>query len=313
MKPLKIIFFGTTAFGLPCLKKLIKSNNTVQAVFCQPDRPNKRGRKINCLPIKEFALQHEIDILQPERIRDQEVVSLLKEYQADLFIVAAYGQILSQEILDIPKYGALNIHGSLLPYYRGAAPIQRAIIDGETKTGVTIMQMDLGMDTGDILVKAEVAINNRTTFGSLHDELSLLGADLLFDNLQKIINKKIIPIKQDDDSATYARKLTKETGHITWNEKGDDIVSRINGCDPIPGAYFFLDEEKIKCFSPVFDSEELDYPPGTVIQADDQNGLLIASANGVIKLHEIQAPGKKRMETRLYIRGNPIESGKVLK
>lgn len=313
MRPLKIIFFGTTDFGLPCLEKLIHSDNTLQAVLCQPDRPNKRGRKIDYSPIKKRALQNKIEVLQPDRIRNHEVVARLKEYQPDLFIVAAYGQILSQEILDIPKYGAINIHGSLLPQYRGAAPIQRAIINGQTKTGVTIMQMDLGMDTGDILVKGEVVIDNRTTFGSLHRELSLLGADLLVDNLQEIIDGKIIPLKQDDETATYAKKLTKETGHITWKDKGDDIVSRINGCDPRPGAYFFLDDQKIKCFSPVFNFEELDYSPGTIIQANDQEGLLIASANGFIKLQEIQAPGKKRMEARLYLRGNPIEKGKVLK
>ncbi len=313
MSPLKIIFFGTTDFGVPCLEKLIHSNHLVQAVFCQPDRPNKRGRKIDYSPIKKLARQHELTILQPDRIKDEKIVTVLKDYQPDLFIVAAYGQILSQEILDIPQYGALNIHGSLLPQYRGAAPIQRAIINGERKTGVTIMQMDVGMDTGDILVNDETTIDHQTTFGSLHQELSLLGADLLFNNLEKIIEGKIVPIKQDDDTATYAKKLTKETGHITWNEKGNDIVSRINGCDPIPGAYFFLDDQKIKCFSPVFNSKELNDSPGTIIEANDHNGLLIACSNGFVNLLEIQAPGKKRMETKLYLRGNPIESGKVLK
>lgn len=313
MKPLKIIFMGTTDFAVPSLEKLIHSDHLIQAVFCQPDRPNKRGRKIEYLPIKKFALQNDMRIFQPERLRDPKTVALLRDYQPDLIIVAAYGQILSQEILDIPKYGALNIHGSLLPHYRGAAPIQRAIINGDKETGVTIMQMDAFMDTGDMLVKCKVAITNQTTFAKLHEQLALLGADLLIDNLDQIIDGSIKAIKQNDEKASYASKITKETGHISWQKSGHTIVSLINGCDPIPGAYFLLNDQKIKCFAPIFNVKAHHFTPGTIIESDDRKGLLIAASDGIIDLQEIQAPGKKRMSAKLYLRGNTIARGTQLK
>lgn len=313
MKKLKIIFMGTTSFGVPALEKLVSSGHEVVAAVCQPDRPNKRGKKVEILPLKATALELDIPVLQPEKVKNPEFVAQLKTFQADVFIVAAYGQILSAEILEIPRYGALNIHGSLLPKYRGAAPIQRAIIDGEKKSGVTIMQMSEGMDTGDMISKAECPITETTTFETLHDALSLLGADLLINTLENLIDGKVKPVPQNESEATYADKIQKDTGHINWNENGSKIRSLINGTDPHPGAYTFNQEEKIKCFSPEQLIWEGSETPGTVLTANDKEGLIIKTKDGALKIGAVQTPGKKRMASIVFLRGKAMEIGTVLK
>lgn len=304
---------GTTSFGVPALENLVKSGYKVVAVIAQPDRTNKRGKKIMALPLKTKAKDLGIEVLQPEKVKDAQFVEKLKTYQADFFIVAAYGQLLSKEILFMPRYGSLNIHGSLLPKYRGAAPIQRAIIDGEKKSGVTIMQMDLGMDTGAMLSKAEIPITTETTFEILHDDLAQLGATLLMKTLEDLVSGRLEPISQNEDEATYAKKILKDTGHILWHLESHQILSLINGIDPQPGAYFIYEDEKIKCFKPEIIPWFGIEPTGTVIVANGREGLLVKTGDNALSIGEIQAPGKKRMETKVFLRGKTLEIRKVLK
>jgi len=313
MKKLKIVFMGTTEFGIPALENLINSEHEVMAVIAQPDRPNKRGKKITALPLKAKALDLGIEVLQPENIKDSEFVEKLKSYQADVFIVAAYGQLLSEEILFMPTHGSLNIHGSLLPRYRGAAPIQRAIINGEEKSGVTIMQMGLGMDTGDMLSKAEIAINNNTTFETLHNDLAQQGAIILMKTLEDLVSEKLDPRVQNEDQATYAPKILKDTGHIIWNLKSQEILSLINGADPQPGAYFIYDNEKIKCFKPEIMTWSGTEIPGTLLMASGQEGLVVKTGDKALAIRAVLVPGKKRMPVKAFLRGNALEIGKILK
>ncbi|MBI4856889.1 MAG: methionyl-tRNA formyltransferase [Acetobacterium woodii] len=312
MKTMKVIFMGTTDFGVPALEKLVSENYQVVAVVCQPDRPNKRGNKIEILPLKAKALALGIAVLQPEKVKDPEFVEQLRSYEADIFIVAAYGQMLSKEILEMPTYGALNIHGSLLPEYRGAAPIQRAIIDGKTKTGITIMQMSEGMDTGEMLAKAECSITDTTTFASLYQELAVLGGALLVTTLSGLLNDKIKPVIQDEALATYAEKILKNTGHIDWTKNSREILALMNGTDPTPGAYMIYQEDKIKCFLPEVVLWTGNEEPGTVLVASDREGLIVKTNDSAIKIGEVQIPGKKRMKTTIVLRGKKMEIGTIL-
>ena len=312
MKIMKVIFMGTTDFGVPALEQLVSANYQVVAVVCQPDRPNKRGNKVEILPLKAKALEFGIPVLQPEKVKDADFVEQLRSYEADIFIVAAYGQILSKAILEMPNYGALNIHGSLLPEYRGAAPIQRAIIDGKTKTGVTIMQMSEGMDTGDMLSKAECPITDTTTFASLYRALAILGGDLLITTLNSLLNGTAKPVIQDEAMVTYAEKILKDTGHIDWTKNSREILSLINGTDPTPGAYMVCQEEKIKCFFPEVVLWEGNEKSGMLLVANDREGLIVKTNDGAIKIGEIQIPGKKRMEATIVLRGKGMKIGTIL-
>ncbi|MDI3535716.1 MAG: methionyl-tRNA formyltransferase [Eubacteriaceae bacterium] len=312
MKKYKIIFLGTTEFGEPALKRLIDDGHAILSVFCQPDRPNRRGKKIEYLPIKKLALEHDCLIYQPENINDQEMVEIIRLAAPDFLIVAAYGQKLSPEILEIPKFGALNIHGSILPKYRGAAPIQRAIINGDKKTGVTIMKMAEGMDTGDMYITGEIEINKRTSYGGLHKDLSDLGSQLLCDHLEEIANKSLVGQKQNDADATYAEKIDKAMGALDWSRPGQVLVSLINGLDPQPGAYFYLENNKVKCFSPVFEKKIMSLPPGQVVESDLQSGFAVSVSDGLLWIEEIQYPGKKRMAVKDFLRGKAIKPGTLL-
>ena len=312
MKKLKVIFMGTTDFGVPALENLVAAEHQVVAAICQPDRPNKRGNKVEILPLKAKALELGISVLQPEKIKDPQFIEQLKRYEADVFIVAAYGQILSKEILEMPPLGALNIHGSLLPEYRGAAPIQRAIIDGKAKTGVTIMQMGEGMDTGDMLSKVECPITEKTTFQSLYRDLSVLGGDLLIETLTKVAAGSLQPVPQDEMMVTYAAKILKDTGHIDWAKTSRQILYLINGTDPTPGEYLIYQDEKIKCFRPEILIWEGQEKPGTILIADDRDGLVIKTEDGALKIDEVQAPGKKRMGATVFLRGKKLEMGTIV-
>ena len=312
MKKLKVIFMGTTDFGIPALENLVAAEHQVVAAICQPDRPNKRGNKVEILPLKAKALELGISVLQPEKIKDPQFIKQLKCYEADVFIVAAYGQILSKEILEMPPLGSLNIHGSLLPEYRGAAPIQRAIIDGKAKTGVTIMQMGEGMDTGDMLSKVECPITENTTFQSLYRDLSVLGGALLIETLRKLAAGSLQPVPQDEMMATYAAKILKDTGHIDWAKTSRQILYLINGTDPTPGAYLIYQDEKIKCFRPEILIWEGQEKPGTILIADDRDGLVIKTEDGALKIDEVQAPGKKRMGATVFLRGKKLEMGTIV-
>jgi methionyl-tRNA formyltransferase len=315
MNKLRVVVMGTTDFAVPALEKLSASDEyDVLCVVCQPDRPNGRGKKMRPLPMKRTAQSLKIPVFQPEKICDAEAVQYLKNLNPDFFIVAAYGQILSQEVLDIPKYACVNIHGSLLPKYRGAAPIHHAIIDGEKETGVSLMKMDAGMDTGAVYQKVAMPIDEHTTVGQMHDQMAEKGAEALLPLLKSIAGGSVKAIPQDAEAATYADKIDKETGHIDWRQRADQIVRRINGTDPWPGAWCWYGKKKIKCFAPKRLAQKgMPAEAGTVTEADSEKGLIVAAQDHLIEIGEIQFPGKKRMKAKDFLRGNAIETGSVLK
>ena len=312
MNNIRVVVMGTTDFAVPALKKLYDSDFDVVCVVCQPDRPNGRGKKMRPLPMKKMAQDLGIPVFQPEKIREPEAVAHLKSLHPDFFVVAAYGQILSQEVLDIPTYGCINIHGSLLPKYRGAAPIHHAIIDGEAETGVSIMKMDIGMDTGAVYKKVVMPITETTTVGEMHDQMAEQGAEALIPVLKDVCAGTAEAVPQDPDKATYADKISRETGLIDWHQPADKVLRRINGTDPWPGAWCQYQTKKMKCFAPKILDQAASSRPGTVVSADSETGLIVASADQLVEIQEIQMPGKRRMKAKDYLRGNAIEVGTVL-
>ncbi|MGI6109648.1 MAG: methionyl-tRNA formyltransferase [Eubacteriaceae bacterium] len=315
---IRVVFMGSSDFAVAALQALARDDRyliTLAAV--QPDRPNSRGKKIVPLPVKKAAEELGIPVYQPEHI-SAEGEALLKSQNADLFIVCAYGQILKQNILDIPKYGCLNIHGSLLPHLRGAAPVHRAILAGDKRSGVTIMKLDAGMDTGDMLSKAETEITETTTVGELHDRLADLGAELLIRTIPEYIEGKITPVPQDEALADYADKIEKSEGCIDWSRTSEEIIRRINATDPFPGAFTTISDhdklKKMKVFTPsaCTSAGEPDLQPGTVVNADQKGGLVIKTGDGSVQIGEVQMPGRKRMKTSDYFKGNSIATGTIL-
>ena len=240
---MRIVFMGTPDFSVPALKAIIQAGHEVVAVITQPDKPKGRGKSVQFSPVKECAVQYEIPVFQPTKIKEEDNVSILKEYQADLFVVAAFGQILSKEILDMPKYGCINIHASLLPKYRGAAPIQWSIINGEKETGVTIMQMDVGIDTGDMLLKRSLPIANDETGDSLFEKLSELGASLVVEAIEKIEQGTIIPIPQEDNESTHTKMIKKSQGKLDFSRSAVEIERLVRGLNSWPSAYTHLIED----------------------------------------------------------------------
>ncbi|NLN97794.1 MAG: methionyl-tRNA formyltransferase [Eubacteriaceae bacterium] len=309
-KNLRIVAFGSSEFSCPMLDALSHSDYEIVALVTQPDRPSGRKQKIRFLPAKEKALALGYPVLQPEKVKDPTFLETLRELQPDLFVVAAYGQILTEELLNLPPYGALNIHGSLLPAYRGAAPIHRALMDGCPEIGVTIMKMDTGMDTGDMLAKDCIKVEDHTTVGSAHDQLAEMGAKLLLETIEGYVKGTIQPEKQDEALATYAEKVDRDTGKINWADSTETIVNLIQGTDPYPGAYTTLDGVKMKCFG----AEALAYSgsekPGTVLQSKD--ALIIKTSDGALTLKEVQLAGKRRMDAPSFLLGRNIEKGMIL-
>lgn len=303
---MKIVFMGTPSFAVPTLESLAKSKHEVGYVFTQPDKAKDRGKKIQYTEVKEKALELNIPIVQPEKVRgNQEVFELLDNYRPDLIVVAAYGQILPKEILNIPRLGCVNIHGSLLPKYRGAAPIQRAIIEGEEKTGITLMQMAEGLDTGDILAASETEIG-RKTFLELHNELSLMGARLLMDCLQDIEEGLIKPIKQDDAKATYAHMLFKKDGLIDFSCNTEAIERQVRGLNPSPGTYTLYKGEPLKIFHVELTGRDNLKEAGTITDVS-KRGIEVSAGGGTLLITEIQAPNKRRMSVEDFIKGHKIE------
>lgn len=308
---MKVIFMGTPEFAVPTLKKLHEHGHEIKLVVTQPDRPSGRGKKLKESEVKKTALELGLPVFQPDRIKKKENVEILKKYSPDVVVVVAYGQILSGEILEIPRYGCVNVHASLLPKLRGAAPLNWAIINGETKTGVTTMKMDTGMDTGDMLLKAQVAIDESMNAGRLHDILMHKGAKLLTETLDKLEKGLLKPEKQDDALLSYAPMLNKENQKINWSGKAKDIHNLIRGLSPLPVAYFVMEGEPVKVYESSYTGEKTDYPPGYVIKAAD-DGIYVASGDGVVILKEIRMPGKNKMKTDAYLRGNKFPEGIVL-
>ncbi|MBR5110920.1 MAG: methionyl-tRNA formyltransferase [Clostridia bacterium] len=307
---MRVVFLGTPEFGVPSLKALVSTGYEVVGVFTQPDKPKGRGNKMLPSPVKSCALEYGIPVYQPVKIRVDGVEDL-RSLQPDLCVTAAFGQILSQEILDIPKIGTVNVHSSLLPKYRGSAPINWAIMEGETATGVTTMMTDKGLDTGDILLKREVAILPGETAEELTSRLAPIGAELLIETIQGLEAGTVQRIRQDENEASYFPMLKKEMGEIDWHMPAGRIVCRVRGLTPWPGSSFtWGGNETVK----VWKAEETENPgkaPGEIICADAKKGLIIAAGENAVRVIELQAPGGKRMSAKDYLRGHPVAYAEV--
>lgn len=308
---MKVIFMGTPDFAVHSLKALLTKHEVV-AVVTQPDKPKGRGKKMQFTPVKELALEHGIEVLQPIKVREPEVVEQLRSYGADLIAVTAFGQLLPEDILNMPKYGCINVHGSLLPKYRGAAPMQRAIIDGEKVTGITTMFMAKGMDTGDMLLKTEIEILPEDNFETLHDKMAVAGAELLLETIDGLEAGTIERIPQNDAEATYAPMIHKETGHIDWSKNGQQIIDLMRGLHPGPGAYAIYEEEPLKLFWA--ECAEGNYPEaafGEIVEVTKKD-FAVKCGDGILRIKEVQARGGKKMAADAYLRGHAMTEGVLL-
>lgn len=308
---MRVIFMGTPEFAVPSLEALLQKHEVV-LVVTQPDKPKGRGKKMVPTPVKACALEHGIPVLQPEKVKEPEFVEQLRSYEPDLIAVTAFGQILSEPILEMPKYGCINVHGSLLPKYRGAAPMQWSIIDGEKVTGITTMYMAKGLDSGDMLLKAEVEITDEDTFATIHDKMAVTGANLLLDTLDQLEAGTLERIPQDHDAATYAPMITKETGHIDWSKNRQDIINLIRGLNPVPAAYTIYEEEVLKIFGAVISDVQADDAANGEIVAVVKKGFVVKCGDGCLLITEVQARGGKRMMTDAYLRGHAMKEGILL-
>ncbi|EMJ3469712.1 methionyl-tRNA formyltransferase [Vibrio harveyi] len=294
---LRIVFAGTPDFAARHLAALLSSEHEVIAVYTQPDRPAGRGKKLTASPVKTIALEHDIPVYQPENFKSDEAKQELAALNADIMVVVAYGLLLPQVVLDTPKLGCINVHGSILPRWRGAAPIQRSIWAGDAETGVTIMQMDIGLDTGDMLKIATLPIEASDTSASMYEKLAGLGPDALIDCLADIATGKAEPVKQDDQLANYAKKLSKEEARIDWNDDAAHIERCVRAFNPWPMSHFEAAENSIKVWESRVADQTSDKPAGTILQAD-KTGIYVATGNGVLVLEQLQVPGKKAMSVQ---------------
>ncbi|MEZ9624757.1 methionyl-tRNA formyltransferase [Aliivibrio fischeri] len=312
-KPLRIIFAGTPDFAARHLSALIDSHHEVIGVYTQPDRPAGRGKKLTASPVKELALEHNIPVFQPENFKSDEAKQELADQNADLMVVVAYGLLLPQAVLDTPKLGCINVHGSILPRWRGAAPIQRSIWAGDAETGVTIMQMDIGLDTGDMLKIATLPIEATDTSASMYDKLAELGPVALVDCLSDIADGSAIAQKQDDELANYAKKLSKEEAKIDWTMDAIAIERCVRAFNPWPMSHFSVEDKAIKVWQSRVESYTGDATPGTIIQAD-KTGIYVATGSDAIVFEQLQVPGKKAMGVQdiLNSRKEWFEVGNIL-
>ena len=307
--PLRIIFMGTPDFAVSSLTSLHNSPHEIVMVVTQPDRPRGRGRKLLPTAVKAAALDMGYPVIQPVSVKTGEFTEQVKSLKPDLLIVVAFGHILSESLLALPRLGAVNVHASLLPKYRGPAPIQRAIMEGEKETGVTIMFMDKGLDTGDMLMHEIIPITTETTCASLHDQLAETGADLLSKTLHCFETNTIKPIPQDHDLATYAPALTKQDCRITWEESAETIACQIRGLSPKPGAYAFFNDKRLKMLHAVSLPKESNLPPGTVMESFPDELWIASGNNQVVSILKIQSPAGKTLAIADFLRGHPIEPG----
>ena len=306
--PLRLIFMGTPDFAAAILKALINGPDKVVAVVTQPDKAKGRGKKISPPPVKLLAESFDIPVLQPIKIKTEEFRNGLLSYRPDLVVVAAYGRILPKSLLELAPLGCINVHGSLLPKYRGAAPIQWAVINGEPEVGVTIIQMDAGMDTGDMLLKGKIQAEPHETAGSLFDKLATLGGETLLKAIKGLKAGSVSPVPQNHEQATMAPMLKKDDGLIDWNNDAQKIACLIRGLDPWPSAYCFLEGTRLRLFRPEVVSQTSEEQPGTVLRADRQ-GLLVACGIHTLNILELQPEGKKRMTVEAFLCGRPLAAG----
>lgn len=306
MKPLKIIFAGTPAFSLPCLQALHAAGYDIVGVFTQPDRPAGRGQKLQPSIIKQWATSQNLQIFQPSTLRAPDIQQCIADLEADLMVVVAYGLILPQAVLSIPKYGCINVHGSLLPRWRGAAPVQYAIREGDATTGITTMLMDVGMDTGDMLKKASCAIEASDTSESLLEKLSLMGAPLLLETIEEWIGGKLTPIKQDEALVTYAHKISKTDAKINWNDSSQRILQQIRAYIPWPVAYTEWQHQTIKIYQAYEVSDASQTPAGTIIQLT-ADAIIVKTADSAIAITHWQWPNHKMMPVHDWLQGKKHE------
>lgn len=305
---MKIVYMGTPDFAVAPLEAIIQAGHQVSAVVTQPDKQKGRGKEVQMTPVKECALKHGIPVFQPVKIKEAEAVEQLRRYPADIFVIAAFGQLLSEEILNMPKYGCINIHASLLPAYRGAAPIQWVILNGEKETGVTIMQMAKGLDTGDMLCKAVVPIDRKETGESLHDKLMEAGAKLIVEALPKIGAGELIPEKQDDSLSCYASRLTKEMGMIDWNKDALTLERLVRGLNSWPSAYTFYKGKTLKIWEADVIKAPTNEVPGTVVQVG-KDFFDVACGEGLLRIYSVQLEGKKRVSVKDFLLGYVVSPG----
>lgn len=303
---------GTPDFAVPSLRALLEGGYEVVGVFCQPDRPKGRGHKLVACPVKELASSAGIPVFQPERIKREEGVAMLKSCAPDLCVTAAFGQLLSQEILDIPPLGTINVHSSLLPKHRGSAPINWSVIKGDPVTGVTTMFTDRGMDTGDILLMRETPIGPRENAGELSDRLAVMGAELLIETIRALEAGTLVRTPQDHDAATYEPKMDKELGRIDWSKTAQEIDWLVRGTTPWPGAFTTLGDQTIKVFELTVLDGAASGAPGEIMAADAKQGLVVSCGDHDVILSQIQMPGAKRMNAKDYLRGHTMETGVCL-
>lgn len=310
---MKVIFMGTPDFSVGTLEALIEAGHEVALVVTQPDKPKGRGGKMQYTPVKEVAVAHNIPVYQPKRIREPECIEELRKYNADIMVVIAFGQILPKEILEMTPYGCVNVHASLLPSYRGAAPIQWAVINGEKVSGVTTMQMNEGLDTGDMLLKVEIPLDEKETGGSLHDKLAEAGARLCVETLDALKAGTVTPEKQGDSPTAYAKMLDKHMGKIDWKMSAKEIERLIRGLNPWPSAYTRWNENDkgMKIWEAGVAEGQTDKAAGTVVEVA-KDGFFVQTGDGLLKITALQIPGKKRMDAAAFLRGYQMETGTVL-
>ncbi|MDR0879931.1 MAG: methionyl-tRNA formyltransferase [Clostridioides sp.] len=308
---MKIVFMGTPDIAVPCLQKLIDEEHEVVGVVTQPDKQRGRGKKMSFSPVKELAVKYEIPVLQPCKARDIEFIEEIKEINPDLIVVVAFGQILPKELLDIPKFGCVNVHVSMLPKYRGAAPINWVVINGEKMTGVTTMYMDEGLDTGDIILQEEIDLDDEITAGELHDRIMSDGADLLKETIEMISEGVAPRHKQDDSLSSYAPIMDKKLGDIDFSKSAKQIHDLVRGVNPWPSAYTTYGEATMKVWKTRVVDEVSGEEPGTIIEVT-KGGIKVATGELVLLIEEIQMPNKKRMMVGEYIKGNEIKIGSIL-
>ena len=308
---MKVVFMGTPDFAVGTLEAIIEAGHEVLLVVTQPDKPKGRSGALQFPPVKECAVAHGIEVFQPTKIRLEENVEFLRKYEADIFVVAAFGQILPKSILDMPKYGCINVHASLLPKYRGAAPIQWAVINGDAVTGVTIQQMDIGVDTGDIITTKELAIAEDETGGGLFDKLAVVGAEACLEAMEQIANGTATRTPQNHEEATHVSMISKEFGNIDWSKSAVEIERLIRGLNPWPSAYTKLDGKTFKIWKASVNTENSSQNPGCVCKVA-KDCLEVQTGEGVLSLCEVQLEGKKRMEIDAFLRGYQVEEGTIL-
>ena len=307
---MRVVFMGTPDFAVPTLAAIAARSDLaeVAAVVTQPDRPRGRGKKLSPSPVKAWAVTHDIPVLQPVRARDAAFVTAFRDLKPDVAVVVAFGQILSQEVLDIPVHGCINVHASLLPKYRGAAPIQHAIMAGEQVTGITTMQMDAGLDTGDMLLWREVSIHADTTYGTLHDALMETGASLLVETLERLAAGTLVRTPQTGASC-YAARITRETVAMDWSKKAQELDAFVRGLNPVPYAQTALDGAVYKIGAMRTVGRTASAPAGTIISADVKAGLVVAAGDEDVEILELQAPGKKMMSAAAFLNGCALTIG----